>query len=381
LVIVAVVVANTLDDRIMVYRLLGAAPALAAATFSAVGTLGIGILAVGVGVALVDADHALFETPGMVTFGALAVITLAGVHASRERQKQERTLAQVRLVADTAQRALLGPMSQHWAEVTIDGLYRASAAQARIGGDFYEAYRTPHGVRMLFGDVRGKGLPAVDAASAILGSFRSHARQTPDLPALAQELESHMNHYYEDSVGQDAGEHFITALLVEIPASEYVVRLLNCGHPAPLLLHDGEMHELEPSAPSPPINMAGLIGGDYHVDVVPFTVGDRLLLYTDGITESRDRTGTFYPFTQRIRQWASQPPRQLLESLDHDLATYSDSHDDDLSALVVHRLGAGEHEQETPSPSPTLPQQSPHTWMTPNRSPGGQRRAVVTEAL
>ena len=85
------------------------------------------------------------------------------------------------------------------------------------------------------------------------------------------------------------------------PDDEPVARLVNCGHPAPLLLRAGQVREAEPSAPSPPINLAWLVGGEYHVDVVPFAGGDTMLLYTDGVSEARDRTGAFYPLMRRLR--------------------------------------------------------------------------------
>ncbi len=150
-------------------------------------------------------------------------------------------------------------------------------------------------MRLIIGDVRGKGLPAVEAASVVLSSFRVNVRDAPDLADLAARLETSMNEYCEDLPSEDAMECFVTTLLVEIPAGQSIARLVTCGHPPPLLLHDGEVREVEPSAPSPPVNMAALLGAQYQIDVIPFTVGDRLLLYTDGVSESRDLTGTFYP--------------------------------------------------------------------------------------
>src|SRR5437879_4330208 len=123
------------------------------------------------------------------------------------------------------------------------------------------------------------------------------------------------------------------------PDDEPVARLVNCGHPAPLLLRAGQVREAEPSAPSPPINLAWLVGGEYHVDVVPFAGGDTMLLYTDGVSEARDRTGAFYPLMRRLRDWATDPPRALLDHLHEDLVRYtSGTLDDDVAAIVAHRL-------------------------------------------
>jgi serine phosphatase RsbU (regulator of sigma subunit) len=148
-----------------------------------------------------------------------------------------------------------------------------------------------------------------------------------------------MNRHCEEIPDDDALERFVTIVLVEIPDGEAIARLVNCGHPAPLLLHGAEVREVEPSAPSPPINMALLLGDDYQVDTIPFAAGDRLLLYTDGVSETRDGTGTFYPLTQRVRLWACSPPRRLLDHLHQDLRAYvHGTRDDDLAALVAHRV-------------------------------------------
>nr|WTB28874.1 serine/threonine-protein phosphatase [Streptomyces sp. NBC_00830] len=343
LVIALATVADVLTPRLQFNRLLGAAPALAAAMWPVAGTLAIGLLALITAIGLAAANHDLGQTPGLFTLLAITAITLAATYTSRVRQHRERTLDEVRAVAETAQRVLLRPLPQHLGYVDFELLYQAAAAHARIGGDFYEVVQTPYGVRLIIGDVRGMGLPAVEAASVVLSSFRVNVRDAPDLPDLAARLETSMNQHCEDLASDDAMERFITVLLVEIPAGEPIARLVNCGHPAPLLLHDGEVREVEPSAPSPPVNMAALLGAHYQVDAVPFTVGDRLLLYTDGVSESRDLTGTFYPLIQRVRRWSSAAPRQLLDQLHHDLRAYvAGTRDDDLAALVAHRVAPGD---------------------------------------
>nr|WTB34622.1 serine/threonine-protein phosphatase [Streptomyces sp. NBC_00830] len=348
LVIVLASAAALVTPQLQFYRLLGATPALAAAMFSVAGTLGIGLLALIAGIVISAADHNLGQTPGNFTLLAVAASTLTAAYASRVRQNRERTLTEVRAVAEAAQRVLIRPLPQHLEHIDVEVLYQAAAAHARIGGDFYEAILTPHGIRLIIGDVRGKGLPAVEVASVILNRFRVHATDAPDLPSLAGLLETGMSQYGRN-VPDGALERFATILLVDIPAREPIARLVNCGHPPPLLLHGGEVREVEPSAPSPPINMAALLGDHYQVDTIPFGVGDSLLLYTDGVSETRDRTGTFYPLVQRVRRWALAPPRQLLDHLNQDLRAYvHGTRDDDLAALVAQRVTPCDREPAEP---------------------------------
>ncbi|MGW1801905.1 PP2C family protein-serine/threonine phosphatase [Streptomyces sp. NPDC001984] len=300
------------------------------------GTLVIGLLAVLASLGVADAQHDIGQTASNFSLIAIAAIALAAAYVSRMRQRHERTLAEVRTVAEIAQRALLRPLPQQIEHIDLDVLYQAAAAQACIGGDFYEATQTSHGVRLIIGDIRGKGLPAVDAASVILSAFRVLAPGAPDLPSLAEQLDTSMSWYCRNL--PDTLERFATIVLVEIPAGEPIARVLNCGHPPPLLLQGGEVREVVPSAPSPPVNMADLLDADYRVDPIPFHTGDRLLLYTDGVSEARDADGSFYPLAQRVCRWSFAPLPDFLEHLRQDLRAYVvGTCADDLAALVVHR--------------------------------------------
>jgi serine phosphatase RsbU (regulator of sigma subunit) len=277
-------------------------------------------------------------------YSELATLTANAVFAiflNRLLTRRAHQLVQVRSVAETVQLAVLNPLPRHVGHVTLESMYLAAAAEARIGGDLYGSVRTPHGVRLIIGDVRGKGLPAIQAAATLLGAFREAAHDAPNLSHLARRLETSISRHasqHPGVVGSEIAERFITALLAEIPDHELVVRTVTCGHPPPLLLHRGEVRELQASAPSPPLNLGMLVSDEFHVDVTPFHPGDQLLLYTDGVTETRDRSGTFYPLAERIRPWSGETPRQLLNHLHRDLITYSDGElDDDIAAVVAQR--------------------------------------------
>jgi serine phosphatase RsbU (regulator of sigma subunit) len=99
-----------------------------------------------------------------------------------------------------------------------------------------------------------------------------------------------------------------------------------------------------------------MLGGEPHrVDTYPFRPGEQLLLYTDGVTETRDAAGTFYPLAERLRSWGSLPPHDLLERLHDDLLDYSRKGlQDDTAALAVSLLADDASAPSTPSaPSAT----------------------------
>ncbi|MEU7282084.1 PP2C family protein-serine/threonine phosphatase [Streptomyces sp. NPDC045431] len=314
-------------------RLLPAAPALAAAMWPVLPTLLLGAFCLLVMVTL-SFFHTDLGTP--YTGAAIVAVTLAAAYASHLRLQREQTLFHVRLVADAAQKVLLRPLPGRIDGVEIESLYLAAQEQARIGGDFYEAADTPYGVRLLIGDVRGKGLSAVGAAAAVTSSFREAAYDEPDLTGIARRLETSIIRHIAAFPGPDLPERFATVLLAEIPRVGDRITLLNCGHPPPLLVHHGRTHVLEPSTPSPPLNLAALIGDTYCVDTAAFAPGDHLLLYTDGVTETRDHAGAFFPLPEWMAEQEPASPRELLDRLHRDLLRYSRGRlDDDIAALAL----------------------------------------------
>ncbi|WUH89006.1 serine/threonine-protein phosphatase [Streptomyces sp. NBC_00433] len=345
LLTVVIGVASMATPRdVAVSRLLPAAPALAASMWSVGATVGLGTLTL---VAVVALELVYHGSAGYFTGAAIAAVTAAAGYASHIRLQRERALLQVRSVADAAQSVVLRPIPRRIGGMSIETLYVAAAAQARIGGDLYEAVDTPYGVRLLIGDVRGKGLSAVGVAGAVVNSFREAAYDEPDLAALACRLDTSMVRYSASFPTDESAERFATALLAQIPHGGGEAGLVNCGHPAPLLMRGADVSALEPTAASPPLNMAGLLGGGYTVDTVPLVPGDQLLLYTDGVTETRDRAGVFFPLQTWLRGQEAVTPRRLLDLLHDQLLRYSGGGlDDDIAALVVRVEAAGGDQDE-----------------------------------
>lgn len=166
--------------------------------------------------------------------------------------------------------------------------YVSAAASARIGGDLYEAIAAGDSIRLIVGDVLGKGLPAARTAAVVLGAFREAAYDTLDLAQIAARIETSLQH-------QEAEEEFVTAVLAQIDAGGSRAEILSCGHPPPLLIRDGAVILADPPEASLPLGLASLSPADRKVCVIPFKDRDRLLFYTDGISEARDKHGTFYP--------------------------------------------------------------------------------------
>ncbi|WUF75321.1 serine/threonine-protein phosphatase [Streptomyces nojiriensis] len=290
--------------------------------------------------------EALTELVTVLTVAGLALLINGMVRRSGER------LASARGIAEAAQRAVLPKPAERIGGLHVSAWYEAAQADAFIGGDLYAVQETPYGVRLAVGDVRGKGLGAVEAVAVVLGAFREAADTEPTLEALAQRLERALAREGTRRDSLDAVEGFTTCVLGEIPPGVGVLRLLNRGHPEPLLLHgNGELAVLAPAEPALPLGMGELGGWPDLVQEWAFPAGTTLLLYTDGLTEARDGAGDFYDPADRLRGRIFPGPQALLSALSSDVRRHTGGGaTDDMALLAVGRPGEREPERRRTVP-------------------------------
>ncbi|MFD9621100.1 PP2C family protein-serine/threonine phosphatase [Streptomyces virginiae] len=290
--------------------------------------------------------EALTELVTVLTVAGLALLINRMVRRSGER------LASARGIAEAAQRAVLPKPAERIGGLHVSAWYEAAQADAFIGGDLYAVQETPYGVRLAVGDVRGKGLGAVEAVAVVLGAFREAAETEPTLEALAQRLERALAREGTRRDSLDAVEGFTTCVLGEVPPGAGVLRLLNRGHPEPLLLHaNGELAVLAPAEPALPLGMGELGGRPDLVQEWAFPAGTTLLLYTDGLTEARDSAGDFYDPAARLRGRIFPGPQALLSALSSDVRRHTGGGaTDDMALLAVGRPGEREPERRRTVP-------------------------------
>ncbi len=290
--------------------------------------------------------EALTELVTVLTVAGLALLINRMVRRSGER------LASARGIAEAAQRAVLPKPAERIGGLHVSAWYEAAQADAFIGGDLYAVQETPYGVRLAVGDVRGKGLGAVEAVAVVLGAFREAADTEPTLEALAQRLERSLAREGTRRDSLDAVEGFTTCVLGEIPPGGGVLRLLNRGHPEPLLLHEnGELAVLAPAEPALPLGMGELGGWPDLVQEWAFPAGTTLLLYTDGLTEARNGAGDFYDPAARLRGRIFPGPQALLSALSSDVRRHTGGGaTDDMALLAVGRPGEREPERRRTVP-------------------------------
>ncbi|NLU69432.1 PP2C family protein-serine/threonine phosphatase [Streptomyces sp. HNM0574] len=312
---------------------LAAAPALTAAFAGPWVTGAISLVSLAALGVISQVHGGLFTPNHQAQIIALLLISVLVVLFCAARERRRRELHRARSLAEIAQQALIRPLPRTAGPLRLGQLYVAADAEAQVGGDLYGAVRGRGATRLLIGDVRGKGLTAVNDAALLLGAFRATAGRW-DLDAVVAHLEATARHA---AGGTDDGlETFATALALEIDDESPTLHLVQCGHPQPLLVRGRSVTVLE-CEPGLPLGLNGLAGEEARpVHTFPFGEGDMLVLCTDGILEARDAHGSFYPLADRIARWqADDGPDSLIAHVHTDLLAHVGGQLTDDAALVV----------------------------------------------
>ena len=163
-----------------------------------------------------------------------------------------------------------------------------------VGGDAYD-YALNDGVLHLgIFDGMGHGLAAAGVATFALAAYRHGRRRGESLAALYAAIDVEIAEQYPS--GQ-----YVTACLAELDIKSGRLRWISAGHPQPLLLRGGRFVKALDVKPSPPMGMH-LADREPVVGDESLEPGDMLLLYTDGLTESRRPDGRLFT-TERLAEF------------------------------------------------------------------------------
>jgi serine phosphatase RsbU (regulator of sigma subunit) len=335
LMIVLGVIAYELVDRDRAGTPFFIAAPLVAAPFCS----GKGTTATGLASALTLSILHVQDVRDITRILTVATVSLLAVGLNRLLRRSSEALASVRSIANVAQFAVLPVPPARIGGLHIAARYEAAQTDALIGGDLYAVQDTPHGIRFLVGDVRGKGMDALGTVVVVIGAFREAAEQETTLEAVAERLERALHREHQRRRELSDREDFTTAALAEIPAADTgVLRIVNRGHPAPLLIEDGASRFIHPRVPALPL---GIELGRWpdRAEEVPFPGGAQLLLYTDGLSEARDDSGAFFDPGEALSGRVFEGPEELLDSLVRDVERHTGGGAaDDMALLAVQRL-------------------------------------------
>lgn len=207
-----------------------------------------------------------------------------------------------------------------------------------VGGDLYLFLREPGRLGMGVGDVCGKGVPAALAATSI-SHLLPWLNPLPDpgqaLANLNDDLEAHL-----------PSGSFASLCLAILEPGTGLLRLWNAGHPPPLHWHADDGRVTEAAVHN---RLLGIVPGWHgREEVWRLAPGDVVLLYSDGLSETRNSTGELFGEERVAEVLAANAGRSAQEILDAmRTAVYAwGTPADDVTLLICRYQGAGEAEVE-----------------------------------
>ncbi|MCZ4509281.1 SpoIIE family protein phosphatase [Streptomyces sp. ActVer] len=265
-------------------------------------------------------------------------------------------------VADTLQHTMLPSSLPEPTGIRLASRYLPASKTAQVGGDWYDAIPLPgNRVALIVGDVMGHSM----TSAAIMGQLRTIVQTLAGLDLPPDEV----LHHLDEQAQRLGSDHIATCLYAIYDPISHRLLMANAGHPPAVLLHPdghGEVLRVPPAAP------IGVGGVDFESVEMHAPTGATLLLYTDGLVESRETdVGTgVEALRTSLRIVASGHSMPSLEVLcDHILgAMVPGSRDDDIALLTARFEG--------------FPPDSVGYWhLDPHPLTAGQARRLTRRAL
>nr|WP_179647030.1 PP2C family protein-serine/threonine phosphatase [Spinactinospora alkalitolerans] len=207
-----------------------------------------------------------------------------------------------------------------------------------LGGDAFDHSLTKDTLHAAILDAMGHDLASGLTASVAMAGCRNARRNGADLVDMVHNVDQALATWLPD--------RFCTGVFLHLDLSTGCLRWINCGHPPPLLIRAQRVieHALE-GVPEPPLGLpARLTEPARSVHEVSLEPGDRVLLYTDGVTEARADNGELFgldSFTEFIIRAtaAGEPAPETLRRLVHAILGHQRSRlTDDATILLVEWL-------------------------------------------
>jgi sigma-B regulation protein RsbU (phosphoserine phosphatase) len=222
------------------------------------------------------------------------------------------------------------------ASLPSDGWFRAagsSIASTQVGGDYYDVRPLAHNTwAAVVADVSGKGVSSALLASLLQGAFLMAQGGAPNIEPMMLRINDFL-------LERTRGEKYATVFYCELDSGGYL-SYANAGHCAPFLVStDGRIRKLHTSGM--PVGM--IEGAPIAMVQTQLAPGDKVVIYSDGLTEAEDANGVFFD-TERLRLClrdnaksnAVEMHTALLDAVDR--FTEGGVISDDITALVLEYL-------------------------------------------
>ncbi|MER5932859.1 ATP-binding SpoIIE family protein phosphatase [Streptomyces sp. NPDC002054] len=227
---------------------------------------------IGAAVFLRSPERPAFEPNDLLVAAQLATHTALGIDKAVLYGREA-------YIADELQRTMLPDSLPQPTGVRLASRYLPAAETARVGGDWYDAIPLPGSrVALVVGDVMGHSM----TSAAIMGQLRTTAQTLAQLDLPPGEV----LHHLDEQAQRLGSDRMATCLYAVYDPVAHRITIANAGHPPPVLLHLGGRAEVLRVPPGAPIGVGGV---DFEAVELDAPAGATLLLYTDGLVESRLR--------------------------------------------------------------------------------------------
>ena len=236
--------------------------------------------------------------------------------------------------AEQLQRSLMPRSLPDLGGLELGSHYRSGGLSSDVGGDWYDVIPLPDGsVAVALGDVMGKGAEAAIVMSEMRAALRAYAALDASPSVVLSRLDAFIT-------SQPVPEQLVTVAYGVVSADRSTVRLALAGHPPPLLAAPGEKVEVLSEGPG---SALGVGAGPWPETTVHLSPGRVLLLYSDGLVESRHRE-LFVGIAELATHFDGIParrrqPRELCARLAELMSDEGD--DDDVTLLAVSAAAHG----------------------------------------
>jgi serine phosphatase RsbU (regulator of sigma subunit) len=154
-----------------------------------------------------------------------------------------------------------------------------------VGGDWFDHAENPEGAWLGVADAMGRGSRAAGISAVAIGAFRAARRAGASLEECCAAIDETVSDLHSNT--------FVTIVLANWHARTRTLTWINCGHPLPLLLtRDGRVTELDGEG-THPLGLWRDQRDGFVRNQLTLEMGDRVLLYSDGITDRRMSDGEF----------------------------------------------------------------------------------------
>lgn len=226
------------------------------------------------------------------------------------------------------QQTLIPPAPPFVAGLDVAAAYLPALGD--VGGDFFDVFEVAAGDWcVVLGDVSGKGVEAAIVTAEARHAVRSAALREPVPSDLMRSLNK--------ALVETGGTRFCTVALLrlQLVGGAWVATFTSAGHPYPLLIRHGTATKL-----GAPGSLLGVFDEVHFHDVsIKLSVGDALVLYTDGVIEARNAKGEFYGDERMcpVLTGAAHSAQAMVDELVNDVLDFQTGPSDDIAVVVIRR--------------------------------------------